>query len=487
MRVFIAALAVETVSSSTFPVGMRSFEEVWLRRGDGTSNPRFSAQSPPGEWRRRAEADHHEVVESVTAIAQSAGLVVRHVYEELRDQILEDLAAAMPVDVVLLYLHGSMAADGYDDCEGDLTERVRALVGPDAAIGLELDLHAYLTAKMINNATAIISFKEYPHVDQIPRAVELYDICTRAALGGVRPTAAMQDLRMISLWRTTSEPVRGFVDRIQSLEGRDGVLSISFIHANPWLDTQDNCARMLVITDNDPEQASALAKALGEEIWALREASRTSYVEIEQALEAVEAAEAFPVVLADVADNAGGGAPSDSTFLLKPILERGLKDVAFGCIWDPISVGICFDAGVGANLNLRIGGKCGPVSGFPLDLNVQVMGLARDHTQTGISGGASVARLGDAAWVRTGGIDIVLNTLRSQVFAPDAFTGLGVSLEDKRVIVVKSTQHFYSSFSKIARQTIYVTSGGTLKPDFENLVFENNRRAYWPKVADPFA
>lgn len=486
MRVFIAALAVETVSSSTFPVGMRSFEEVWLRRGDGTSNARFAGQSPPGEWRRMAEADGHDVVESVTAIAQSAGLVVRRVYEELRDQILEDLTAAMPVDVVLLYLHGSMAADGYDDCEGDLTERVRAIVGPDAAIGLELDLHAYLTEKMVDNATAIIAFKEYPHVDHMPRARELYDICTEAAEGVIKPTSAVEDLRMISLWRTSGEPVRGFVDKIQALEGRDGVLSISFIHANPWLDVENNGARMLVITDDNPEQAAALAKSLGEEIWALREATRTPYMEIGEALDRVENGQSFPIVLADVADNAGGGAPSDSTFLLAPILERGLQSVAFGCIWDPVSVGICFDAGLGANLDLRIGGKCGPVSGSPLDLTVQVMGLARNHTQTGINGGSSVARLGDAAWVRVEGVDIVLNSLRSQVFASDAFTGLGIDLEDKVAIVVKSTQHFYSSFSKLAGEIIYVTSDGTLRPDFENLKFSKNLRPYWPKVADPF-
>ncbi len=97
------------------------------------------------------------------------GRTVRHVYEALRDEILADLRAAMPVDAVQLLLHGAMAAEGYDDCEGDLAAHIRAVVGSDVAIGLELDLHCHLPALMQRSADAIVAFKEYPHIDAEPR------------------------------------------------------------------------------------------------------------------------------------------------------------------------------------------------------------------------------------------------------------------------------------------------------------------------------
>jgi microcystin degradation protein MlrC len=167
------------------------------------------------------------LIEGMVAGAQPSGITTRHAYESLRDELLADLKAALPVDVVLLGLHGAMVADGYDDCEGDLLQRVRAMVGPDTIVGAELDPHCHLTTEMVENANVIITFKEYPHTDVLERGLELVDLCATAAQKKIHPVAAMMDTGLILTVHTSRQPARGFVERMQALEGRDGVLSIS--------------------------------------------------------------------------------------------------------------------------------------------------------------------------------------------------------------------------------------------------------------------
>src|SRR5262249_19471777 len=176
-------------------------------------------------------------------------------------------------------------------------------------------------------AACICIFREYPHVDLAPRAEELYDICVRAAQAQVKPVMAVHDCRMINMWRTPVEPMRGFVAHMQALERKDGILSVSFGHGFPWGDMADVGAQMLVIADGDRAKASKLAETLAREIWALRFKTLTPHDSVDQALDNAAQVQGGPLVLADVADNAGGGAPGDSTFILRRIVDRGLKNV----------------------------------------------------------------------------------------------------------------------------------------------------------------
>jgi len=484
MRIFFANLATETNTFSPIPTGHAAFTEVGYFRRDASLAPANHGSVALIEWRRLAEAEGHEVVESVCAFAQPAGTTLRGVYEALRDDILSDLRAAMPVDVVLMKMHGAMVADGYDDCEGDTLARIRAIVGTAAVIGCELDLHCHLTEEMRSAADAIITSKEYPHIDVAARARELYALCLATRRGDVRPAMAYHDCRMISMWRTTVEPMKSIVARMQAMEGRDGVLSISFGHGFPWGDVPEVGAKMVVITDGDMAKAERIAAEFASELWRLREECFPRHDRIDAGIDAALAVEG-PVVLADVADNAGGGAPSDNTAILARLVARGVTGVVTGCYWDPIAVQFCIEAGEGATFDLRIGGKCGIASGQPVDLHVTVKAIRRAHTQRGLAGGR--ASLGDSVWVRADGIDLVLNSHRSQVFNPDAFTGLGLTLADKRIVVVKSTQHFHAGFAPVAREIRYVAAPGAIGPDFAAIPYTRRTRPYWPRVADPFA
>ena len=489
MKIFSAFLATETNTYAAAPTGWGGFLEYGIFHGDASTRDPQGIGGSMVELRRLLATGQHELVESVSAFAQPLGRTVRAVYERLRDDILGDLQATIsagPIDGVILLLHGAMVADGYDDCEGDLIARVRALVGPDVPIGVELDLHCHCTALMQRSADAIIAYKEYPHVDALQRLEELLRIVLDTARGRLRPTTAMFDCKMVGLWHTTREPMAGFVRRMQAVEQAPGVLSVSLGHGFPWGDVPESGARLWVVTDHDPGLAAALAEQLGREFWALRHETVTPMLTIAAALDQAAQANDGPVVIADIADNAGGGAMSDSSFILQALLARGTRDVAIGAFWDLGAIQICRDAGVGARIALRIGGKCGPASGEPVDLEVVVKGIVDNHFQLGLNSNDERAPLGPSVWVQAaGGLDIVLVSVRSQTFSPGVFSGLGIELESKRLIVVKSTQHFHAQFAPLAREILYVTTPGAISMDFAALPYRVRDLDYWPRVADP--
>jgi microcystin degradation protein MlrC len=484
MKIFIAGMDTETNTFSPIPTGYRSFADHIIMHGDTSAHPANCCSSQMIVWRRRAEERQWGVAESLCVTAEPGGITIGRVYEQFRDQIMADLKAAMPVDAVLLALHGAMVADGYEDCEGDMLRRVREIVGPEVPVGAELDLHCHTTEAMVANATALIAYKEYPHTDIADRAEELFTLIADAAMGQTRPTMAMFDCRMINTYRPTEQPMRGFVDKMIELEGKEGVLAVSLGHCFPWADVPDVGTRMIVVTDNDPQGASALAERLGRELFRMRHEIQPKFMSIDETLDLALAEPEGPVVIADVADNAGGGAPGDSTFLLRRILERGITDVASSSYWDPVAVRFCHEAGVGARLDLRIGGKCGRTSGDPVDFKVTVRGLSTNLVQRF---GSVPNMMGEAAWVEALGIALILNTQRTQTFHPDAMTGLGLDPTKRRILVVKSNQHFHAGFAPIAKRILYARGGGAMGMDFAAVPYTKLKTPYWPKVDDPFA
>ena len=483
MRLFIAGLDTETNTFSPMQTGHEAFSENQIAYGDATSKPLNCCSSQLFVWRKVAEEEGWNIVESLCAVAEPGGKTTRPVYESFRATILNDLKAAMPVDGVMLALHGACVADGYDDVEGDLLEHIRQIVGPDIPVAAELDLHCHLTDRIIENATIIATYKEYPHTDIEEVAAQLFALMVKTMAGKVRPVMALYDCRMITTFRVHQAPLRGLVDRMKAMEGHDGVLSVSFGHGFPWGDVEDVGAKMLVVTDNDKAKASQIAQGFGEEIFSVRDTLLGNYMTIDEALDYAQASSNGPVVLADVSDNAGGGAPGDSTFILRRIMERGIEDVASCLYWDPIAVRMCKEAGEGATLPLRIGGKIGEASGDPLDLVVTVRRVSSGVTQRF---GIVPLSIGDAVWVSAGNVDIVINSVRTQVFHPECMSSLGLDPTKKKIIVVKSSNHFRAGFEPIASEIIYVAAPGALQPHFDKVPFTKLNKPYWPRVNNPF-
>jgi len=482
MRVFAASLATETNTFSPIPTDLAAFKEsFYAPPGQHPDTPTLCS-APMVVARRRAKTDGFTLVEGTATWAEPAGIVSRATYEGLRDEILGQLKAALPVDVVILGLHGAMVAHGYDDCEGDLLERVRAIAGPKAIIAAELDPHSHLSARRLANSDILVTFKEVPHIDFADRAEEVVDLALRAARGEIHPVTSVWDCRMLDMLPTSKQPMRGFVDRIKALEGKDGVLSISVIHGFGAADVADVGIKMLVITDNQPEKGAALAEKLGRELFAMRGTTGHTMLGIDAAIDAALKVDGGPVVLTDVWDNPGGGTAGDATMVLRRFIERGIQDVAFGTIWDPMAVKLCMAAGEGAVLPLRFGGKASPHSGQPVDAEVtitKVVPHAFQHFRD------SIVPLGDSAAIRFNGIDVILNSNRAQSFEPDLFSNLGIDPLKKKMLVLKSANHFFGAFSKIAKAVIYIDAGGPYPGNPRTIPYRKIRRPIWPLDPDP--
>jgi microcystin degradation protein MlrC len=371
-----------------------------------------------------------------------------------------------------------MVADGYDDCEGDLLARVREIAGRRAVIGAEFDPHAHLSELMVASADVLVAFKEYPHIDVRERAEELVTLCQRKALGEIAFAPALVDCEMVVPIHTTRDPGRALVRRMQSLEGKDGILSVSIAQGFATGDVPDMGTKVLVYADGDRAKAQRLARQLADEVIALRDALTVRYLDVDTALDRALAAEGGPIVLADRSDNPGSGASGDSTFILRRLLERGITDAALGPLWDPIAVRIAFDAGIGARLWLRIGGKTSPMSGDPLDAECTVRALTSNMMQASQAGTPSA--MGDCALLSVDGTDIVLNSVRTQGLDTGLFAQLGCDPTAKKIIVVKSAQHFHASFAKIAREILYVGAPGSADPNWANLPYKKIRQPKWP-------
>jgi len=485
MRVFVAGLQSETNTFAPWPTGERAFAEGGMRRGADALTGKASDHQTAQLWRDLCARDGHELVAGLFAWAQPSGPIVQSVYEAMRDEILEALRSQGPFDVVLLFLHGAMVSMGCDDCEADLARRVREIVGPQAVIGVELDPHCHLTQALIDATDAVVLMKQYPHDDYLERGAELYEICLAKATGGAHPVSALFDCRMVGFYPTTQEPMASLVARFKAAERDPGVLSVSFAHGFPWGDTPNTGSRVLVIADGDPGLAASLAEAIGREIYAEREALLPRFPTVDEALADALATPGL-VVVADTADNAGGGAPGDNTSLLAAMLDRGIGSAALGAIWDPVAAIACADAGVGATLRLRLGGKAGASSAQPLDVDATVRAVRERHSQAGL--GTSRTAMGLSVWIEVGGIDVVVNSIRTQVFSPDAFTGLGIDLLGKKIVAVKSSQHFQTGFAPIAAKVIRAATQGAIQMDFASLPYvKKTDLNYYPRVADPLA
>ncbi len=484
LRVFTASLSTETNTFSPVPTDRTSFESAFYALPGMHPDTPTLCSAPMVVLRRRARAEGFALIEGTATWAEPGGLLQRAAYEGLRDEILGQLRDALPIDLVVLGLHGAMVAQGYDDCEGDLLERVRAILGPGMTVATGLDPHSHLTAKRVANADILAAFLEFPHTDFVERAEHVVDLALRTARGEIRPVMAAFDCRMIDIYPTSREPVRSFVDRLKALHGRDGVLSVSLIHGFMAGDVPEMGTQILVVTDGG--SGAALAERLGLELFALRGETAMPMLGIDAGLDAALIARrpGRPVVVADVWDNPGGGVAGDGTLILRRIIERGIGSVAVATIWDPVAVAFCRAAGEGAEIVLRFGGKAGPDGGAPIDATVQVV---RAVDQAWQSFGASRVPLGPAALVRLAGtsIHVILNTNRTQAFEPDIFSNLGLDPLGQELLVVKSTNHFHAGFAPIAAAVIYVDAGAPYPSDPRRTAYRKLTRPIWPRVEHP--
>lgn len=488
LRFFAAGMATETNVFVAFPTGIDDFHVV-PPTSERAERSMILFGSTFAEYQDGAAAHGVNLTLGTYAYAEPAGLVSRRAYESLRDQLLSELRDAMPVDAILLTLHGAMAAEGYPDCESDIACRVRELL-PEAIIGMLFDPHCDLPDELIETVDVIVCYKEYPHTDINLRARDLFELVVSAAQGRTNPTMATFDCRMIATYPTTVEPMRSFVRKLERCERNVDVLSVSLAHGYQYSDTAFVGTRTLVITDDDVPKAAALAERLGREFFDLRGEVTMWPLAMEVALERALSAlpENGPIVVADVADNPGAGAPGDATFVLRHLLRCGARNVAIAMLWDPIAVQVALTASVGAKLDLRIGGKLGRTSGEPVDAVVTVRGGTHDLVQRWPQSTGHVdVPSGSAVWVEVEGLDLILCTTRVQVFGTEVFTALGLDPSARQVLVVKSRNHFHAAFAPLASEVLYMEAPGPLPEDPRRIPYKQVDKSKFPWLQDPWS
>ena len=477
-HVFCATLATETNSFSPIPTTLDDYKNfAYFESGEHPDSGPTMFTAPLWESRKRADKYDWRVTEGLCAAALPGGLTTEETYIHLKSRLLDDLQRALPVDAVVLGLHGAMMAEGQRDCEGDLLETIRKITGPETTIAASLDPHCHLSDRMLRNANVLVSFKEYPHTDVELRATELVSLVARTLRNEVNPIHHVIDCGMIAMFYTDLAPVRTLVDKMRAWEHVPGVLSVSLIHGFSSGDTEDMGTRVLVYTGDDPALAKEVAEDIAKRVVELRGQTEAPRVSIDEAVELAQAPSARPLVIADGADNPGGGAPGDSTHMLAALLQAGVQNVAAGPIWDPAAVDLLTRWGEGATVRIRVGGKTCLESGSPVDVEAEVTAVRRDFSQR-FAG--SYWPLGDVVAIRQGSLDIVLSNVRNQCFVRDVFEDLGIDLPGKTAVVVKSNQHFFESFKSLTDRIVYLAAPGINAIDPRLASYKYADKSIWP-------
>ena len=481
MKILAVQFSTETNTFISKLTTRTDFDERGISARDVSLHPFLPSHDLFLFFRQAAEAAGHQYHEGLVASAEPGGPLAQEDYEEFRDTIIQDAERVVP-DVVLLLLHGAMVSQEVMDCEGDILHRLRKVLGSQTVIAAMLDPHAHLSAQMVEASNLLVSMKEYPHTDGLQTAQALYALATSAAQGGVHPVMVMKDIPVLGIWPTQTPEVRSLVDHAKLIEQSPDILSTSFIHGFPWGDTPDTGAKALVIADGDYERAQTEAQRFAQRVWQTREASQPQFVAFGEAISIAQTHRSRPTIIADTADNPGGGAPGDATYAVHALLEADIDRAIVATLYDPDAVAVCFNAGIGEQLPLSIGGNDGVSSGVPVVGDAAVLALNQELRQTGFDLEAGVT-FGRAALIKIKGVHIILSERRAQTLSPDVLTNMGVTPSDYQIIVVKSTNHFYECFSAISSNIIYATSPGALTCTFAEMPYRYASTAYWPRLS----
>ncbi len=483
MRFFVAMVSHETNTFSPISTDRRQFEARDLRYGGEILEAYRGTGTCLGGMIDGAAARGITLVPSLAASASPAGRVTTAFYAEARERLLADLRAAGPLDGVLLDLHGAMVVEGVDDGEGDLLGAVRATVGA-VPIAVTLDFHANVTRAMAETATLLHGYKTYPHVDMDARGREAAARLADVAAGRVRPTVAYRQPPMlppIAGQLTTRGPMRRLYDLADAMEARPGVLSISIFAGFPLADIHDAGLSVYVVTDGDQARADALADELVAAAWALRREFLHTALPVKDAVARARALDGRPVVLADIADNTGGGAAGDTTEILRELLRVGARSATLACLWDPLAVRACLEAGVGATVSLAVGGKVDPRHGAPLAVTGRVRTLSDGRfVHKGPMFRGLEGRLGPTAVLDVNDVKVILISHRWQMLDPEMIRFVGIDPLGEKILVVKSSIHYRAAFEPIARAILEVDAPGLSSSNLGRFTFTRVRRPIFP-------
>lgn len=490
MRIATGGIIHETTTCVDTQTTLSDFEhDRGIIRGEDMLERFRGTNVQTGGFIAAADELGFELVPLLRASAFPGGLIRREDYDEMKSDLIERLKAAGPVDGVLLDLHGAMVIEGIDDGDGDVIEAVRNVVGPNVPIGVPQDLHGNHTRKRVEIADAIVGYDTFPHIDMAERGRETGELIARTIRGEFRPTMAIYQLPMF--WSTACQvtalpPMTEVIERVHDMETREGVLSMTVATGFPWADVPEVGSSVIAVTDNNPDLAQQLVDELGGWIWENRERWYASPLSVRDALAQGEQRGLYPIILADHADNTGGGSPGDSTEVLQTFLDMGLTDALLLYMVDPQVAQQAHDAGVGSRIPIRLGGKSSPVQGPPVEAEAEVVALSDGaFAYDGPMFAGLTGSMGQSAWIKIGSVSVVVVCAREQPFDQAFARSLGIDCSSMRYICVKSAAHFRAAFGPIAGSVFNVDAAGIHTHNFSKLPYKKRTRPVFPVEIPP--
>ena len=417
-----------------------------------------------------AERTGHRLLPTTWGATSPSSYVTEHAYEHIAGLILDGLRASRPFDAVYLCLHGAMVTEHLQDGEGELLRRVRALVGNDIPVVASLDFHSNTTPEMVENANALVGYRTYPHID-------MADTGRRTArhLDGLLngSSAAHKSFRQLPFiipitWQcTTSEPMSLVMEMRDELEG-GAVASLTVTAGFPAADIH-HCGPSVFGYGSSPDEVERAVEALASEIERREsEFEGVLYSSDDGVRAAIEIARhaARPVVIADTQDNPGAGGDSDTTGMLRALVDNDAPRAALGMLVDSEAALAAHQAGAGSAINIALGGKSGIPGDAPFEAEFEVEQVGEGRfVGTGPMYGGARMNLGLMASLRIRDIQILVGSRKAQLADQAMYRHCGIEPTTRKIIVNKSSVHFRADFEPIASEVLICVAPGPMVAD----------------------
>jgi len=485
-RILTAEVAHETNTFSRIATDEQAFRNGYFFVGDDAIAARANLNTELAGFLDIGSKYDWQLDHILSANAGPSGKVTTSAFDWLADPIVAALESNR-YDGILLGLHGAMVTDFCEDGEGELLQRLRTVAGNEIPIAITLDLHANVTRKICELANIIVSYKTYPHIDMRDCARQAGEILQRSLSGEISPRTIRVHrpmLEEVNGGRTDVGPMIERIEAAKNWELRPDAYAVSINAGFASADIAEVGPTILVTAEGDMDEHRNFAEGLADDIWQRRHEVSNDYLDVDSAAAIARqfSSTEGPLVIADYADNPGGGAYGDATNLLRALLDAGVTDACFGPMVDGEAVKQLCQHEIGAKIPVKLGGKIDPAfGGGPLALKVELVSKSDGNY---IGGGAMIGGLelsfGPTAVIRVGGIDILVTTIAHQMLDLQQFISFGIAPESKQVIALKSMQHFRADFEPIAGRVIVCDSGGLCTPDYQKLSYRNVKRPIFP-------
>lgn len=440
---------------------------------------------PIGGFMNAAKPKGWELHPIVWAAAAPSSYVSTEAFEYIAGKIVNGIAALKGrIDAVYLDLHGAMVTEAHEDGEGELLRRVRAVVGPDMPIGVSLDLHANVTPEMVQYSDVLIAYRTYPHLDMAVTGARVLRHLEKLLTGERKKQAkALRQIPFLiplTAQCTFIEPCKSLYDTLSEME-RGAVSSLSF---SPGFHPADihHCGPTVVAYGDTQEAADKAADDFARQIIEREAEFKLNLLSptdaIDRARKLIQGGARKSIVLADVQDNPGTGATSDTTGLLAALVAEHVPDATLGLLYDPEVARIAHQAGEGSEIEVSVGGKLLDVEGarpYRNRFKVAKLGDGR-FLCTGPFYKGTKMDLGLMARLQVNGVDLVVASARVQAADKDQYRHLGIEPGARQIVGVKSTVHFRGDFTDIAHDILNVESPGAFIERAETLPYKKLRR-----------